>query len=258
MCNPRRITVTATQQLAEAWDREVSRCVELSALVEGEARVREALGGTVAAPVLRVVQALLAAGVAGWEPVDGGYRHAVTGGYVCFRPEDQTLEIVAVTSEEVEGMGEASVHLHGMLNREIAVEASAGYYDDAYRGRTQAVAKQEASRAAQEALPAVASRHLKEAADMAERAEESTLKARAETAAQQDLARRARARQRELEERARAAMAEVGAESRRAFHELLALGYRDALLAMARARGASGIQVDEAGGVLDIEFTLPD
>ena len=41
MCNPRRVTITATRELAEAWRQEVSRTVELTGRVAGEARVHQ-------------------------------------------------------------------------------------------------------------------------------------------------------------------------------------------------------------------------
>ena len=43
MCNPRRVTVTATRDIAEAWRREVSRTVQLTEQVTGEARLRQTL-----------------------------------------------------------------------------------------------------------------------------------------------------------------------------------------------------------------------
>jgi hypothetical protein len=48
------------------------------------------------------------------------------------------------------------------------------------------------------------------------------------------------------------------ARARQAFHRLLAVAYRDALLALARARGAQDIHCSDSGEVLEIEFLLPD
>jgi hypothetical protein len=89
MCNPRRVSITATRELAEAWRREVSRTVQLRGRVVGEARVRQALGPTLGVPARRALDAALAGGVEGWREVEGGYRHDVEGGYVVYRPDEQ-------------------------------------------------------------------------------------------------------------------------------------------------------------------------
>src|SRR5262249_57039713 len=51
MCNPRRVRITATRELAEAWQREVTRSVQLRGRVVGEARARQALGDALSTPV---------------------------------------------------------------------------------------------------------------------------------------------------------------------------------------------------------------
>ena len=50
MCNKRQVKIMATQQLCEAWQREVTRTVQLSGRVTGEARVRQPLDGTLGGP----------------------------------------------------------------------------------------------------------------------------------------------------------------------------------------------------------------
>jgi len=257
MCNPRRIEVTATRHLAEAWTREVQRAVRLSALVNGEARVRQSLA-TVGAPALDALEERLRAGIAGWERFEGGYRHAVRGGYVEYRPDDQSLEIVAVASEAIEGWGEVVVHLEGQLQEEIAANAGARYYDDGYGGRTQEVAEREARAGAERELDEQVRRRMREVAEAAEAEHGDKVRSQAEAVAKNDLERQRAARAQALERQAQADLTAVGAEARLAFHRILALGYRDALLALARARGASGIQCSEQGDSLEIEFTLPD
>jgi hypothetical protein len=258
MCNPRRIVITATRQIAEAWSREVQRAVRVSALVTGEARVTQQLATSVGAPVLDALDERLGNGIEGWERVERGYRRPVRGGYVEYRTEDHVLEIVAVANDEVEAFGEAAAHLEGCLKREISTDASAAYYDDGYGGRTREVASEEAAAHAERTLDELAKRGVEEAARAAVAAEVERLQEEAAAAASRNLAQQSEARARILEDRARSALAAVGAEARLAFHRVLALGYRDALLALARARGATGVHCSQAGDNLEIEFMLPD
>ena len=76
MCNPRRVTVTATPDIAEAWQREVCRTVQLAERVTGEARLRQALSSHLGSPALRALEARLAAGTPGWEEVPVDALHA--------------------------------------------------------------------------------------------------------------------------------------------------------------------------------------
>src|SRR5438105_3473827 len=115
MCNPRRVTTTLTRDLAEAWQREVSRTVELRTRVTGEARIRQPLETSIGAPALRALQLALAAGDSGWRPVDEGYRFDVEGGYVVYLIDQRALEIVAVLEDEVEAQGKASEVLSGQV-----------------------------------------------------------------------------------------------------------------------------------------------
>jgi hypothetical protein len=62
MCNPRRVEVTATRAIAQAWEREVRRSASRTAEVRGEVRIRQPL------------DASASAGVPGWTPLGDGYR----------------------------------------------------------------------------------------------------------------------------------------------------------------------------------------
>jgi hypothetical protein len=258
MCNPRRIEITATRQVAEAWAREVERVAEQAMTITGEARVRQALDASVAAPALAALEAALERGMPGWQAVAGGYRHDLDGGHVTYAPETHTLEIVAVLADEVRGHGSARARLEGRV--ETAIEGSGGsfYYDDGYAGRTRDVARGEALAEAEAGIGRELAVHVDEAARAAEAAAEADLRARAGEAARADLEARAAAARQALDARAAEHLEVVGARGRQAFHRLLAVAYRDALLALARSRGATDIHCSDAGEVLEIEFLLPD
>lgn len=266
MCNPRRVEITATRQVAEAWQREVERVAEQAMTITGEARVRHALDASVAAPALAALEAALEAGMPGWQRLgdtdddadDGGWRCDVDGGHVIYLPGTRTLEIVAVAAGEVRGRGSARARLEGRV--EAAVEGSGAsiYYDDGYAGRTQDVAEQEARQEADLGIARQVAARLDEAARTAEAVAEAALSARAEEAARADLQARAAEQRQALDAHAAERLEVVGARARQAFHRLLAVAYRDALLALARARGAQDIHCSDAGEVLEIEFLLPD
>ena len=258
MCNPRRIEITATRQVAEAWAREVERVAEQAMTITGEARVRQALDASVAGPALAALERALEAGMPGWQAVEGGYRHDVDGGHVIYSPETRTLEIVAVLADEVRGQGSARARLEGRVEAEIQGSGGSFYYDDGYAGRTRDVARQEALAEAEVGIGRAVAVHLDEAARAAEAAAEAALRARAEAAARADLEARAAQAREALDARAAEHLHVVGGRARQAFHRLLAVAYRDALLALARARGAQDIHCSDAGEVLEIEFLLPD
>ena len=125
MCNPRRVTITATRELDEEWQREVTRTTQLSAEVVGEARVNQALAGSLGPAALGALERTLAEGDDEWrEAEDGTYRHDVEGGYVVYDPGSQELTIVATREDTVEAAGTATELLEGHL--QTTVEAQAG------------------------------------------------------------------------------------------------------------------------------------
>lgn len=262
MCNPRRVEITATRQVAEAWQREVERVAEQAMTITGEARVRHALDASVAAPALAALEAALEAGMPGWQRTgddsDSGYRCDVDGGYVIYLPETRTLEIVAVVEGEVRGRGSARSRLEGRVEAAVEGSGESIYYDDGYGGRTQDVAEQEARQEADLGIARQVAARLDEAARTAEEAADAEMRARAEEAARADLQARAAAHRPALDAHAAEHLQTVGARARQAFHRLLAVAYRDALLALARARGAQDIHCSDSGEVLEIEFLLPD
>jgi hypothetical protein len=265
MCNPRRVRVTATRQVREAWEREVRRAATVSLTVGGEARIRQQLDASVGAPALMAMQLRLARGAEGgcdgWvaQP-DGAYRHDVEGGYVLYHPAERQLEIVATASATLTGTGVASQTLGGTLEADIEATAEAGYYDDGWGGHTEAAARREAEQAAARNADAGARQRLDAAADAAEQAADPALTAAAAADARRRLEARAELHRAELEQRAREHLAEVGIRARQAFHRLLALGYRDALEGLARRRGVAPGDIDtrETDDYLEIDLLLPD
>ncbi|MDI3285138.1 hypothetical protein [Polyangium sp. 15x6] len=257
MCNPRRVEVTATRAIVEAWEREVRRAASRTGTVRGEVRIRQSLAGTLGAPALAALERALDAGDLAWREVPEGYRYEIHGGWALYSPDDRSLTIVATQSEEVVGRGEAERCLSGRVEERISARGMGAYYDDGYNGRTRAAADAEARASAEVALDAEARARVAQVASDAEAVVRVELEAEAARAAEADFEARAATRQAELQRQVEARADRVFAEARRAFHALLARAYRDALLAMARHRGAQGISVHEDGDVLEIEFELP-
>ncbi|MEH2368493.1 hypothetical protein [Nostoc sp.] len=252
MCNPRRIRVTATRQLNEAWQREVSRTVELQEQVVGEARVRQPLDSTLGTPALRALESALAADGSGWREVEAGYRYDVEGGYAIYLVEEQALEIVATLEDQVQISAQETRELAGLINTEVAAEGEGGYYDDGWGGWTEELAQQQAQTAAQQQLDQIARSQIEQAQNQAE----AQAAADIEAAARIQLQQLATERQAALSNQARQHLDTVGVRCRQAFHRVLARGYRDAILAYARRNGGENIHCSEDNNIIDIEFTL--
>ena len=254
MCNPRRVTVTATRDIAEAWQREVSRTVQLTEQVTGEARLRQALSSRLGSPALRALEARLAAGTPGWEEAPEGYRCNVEGGYVLYQLDEQALEIVATVADVVTAQGTARTVLEGEVRDTLSASAEGHYYEDGYAEQNEARARREAEQEIQKTLEAGVRERLDRAQQQAEAAEAVRLQVEAQTAARQELANVTAERQTLLARQAEAHLETVGLRCRQAFNQLLALAYRDAILAYARRHGAEGISCRDEEGVLEIEF----
>ena len=256
MCNPRRIRVTATRQLDAAWEREVSRMVEVSGEAIGEARLRQPLSATVGASALRALEIYLANPESGWTEVEAGYRHDVEGGYVVYHIDDQALEIVAVRTEAISMTGQVTRQVSGRVTEEMTTEGEGGYYDDGYMGQTREVGEQEARAAAERSLDSQARDRINEVATAAETQAAAEAEAQAEAQAVSKLERLAQEREADLAQQAEQELRTVGVRCRQLFNEALAIAYRDAILAYARRQGADNILCNENGEFLDIEFTM--
>jgi FtsH ternary system domain X2 len=255
MCNPRRVLVRATRQLAEAWEHEVRRQVTRTGLATGEARVREPLGVSVGGPALTALNAVLAADPE-WERVGDTFVYGIDGGRVIYHPLSRELEIVATASADVEATGASARTVSGRLSGDIEAEGVGVHYDDNWGGITADDARRVARERAEAALEAAAREHARAARAAADEREGAELVAQAEVRAEAALAQATAARERELRAAAAARLAVVGVHGRNAFHRALAAAYRDAVLAFARSRRAEGVRCTEADGIVDIQFEL--
>lgn len=255
MCNPRRIRVHATRDIADSWEAEVRRQVVRRGEATGEARVRESLSATLGAPTLAALAQVLGR-TAGWERDGEGFRHALDGGYIRYLPGSRELEIVAQAVAEVEASGEASAVVRGELRDSLRAEGEGVHYDDNWGGITAADARRAAEQAAQRELDRQVEALLEAARDEADQARGAALDAAAASRADAELARRAAERGEALRRVAAGRLVSVGIQGRALFHQALADAYRDAILAYARARGAEGVVCREDGGVLRIEFEI--
>ncbi|QXJ26321.1 molecular chaperone DnaJ [Actinomadura graeca] len=257
MCNPRRIQVRATRQLAEAWDQEVRRRVVLSGEASGEARVRERLAATVGAPTLAALARVLAR-TEGWqEGEDGVFRHRLDGGVISFDPDSRELEIVARVSARVEASGEAVTIVRAEVGDLLRASGTGTYYDDEWGGHTRERAERTADLAAESALDDAAERARTRERERAESAHAQDVREQARRNAEDSLAATRRKRERELRAQAADVLAAIGETGRGLFHRALAEAYRDAILAYARTHGATGVSCAEgADGVVDIQFEL--
>jgi FtsH ternary system domain X2 len=255
MCNPRRVRVRATRQLAAAWDHEVRRQVHRTGQATGEARVREPLEASVGGPALAALAAVLAA-TPGWERVGDTFVHRLDDGYVIYHPLTRELEIVATASAAVEASGEVTRTVRGEVSGAVEAEGVGMYYDDNWGGVTETDARRVAAQRAEEALDAAARERAQQARDAADEREGAAVGAEAEQRAAAALAEAAAARAEELRGDAAARLAAVGIHGRNVFHQALAAAYRDAILAFARSRRADRISCTDTDGVIDIEFEL--
>jgi hypothetical protein len=256
MCNPRRIRISATRRIREAWEREVSRVCELSEIVAGEARVRDAMAATVGRPALRALERFLADDCSGWETVEGGYRRNVEGGYARYCTDTHELEIVAVLQEEVRVAAEHREVLTGEIDAELEAEGEGRYYSDGWGGRTKERAEVEAQEDGQRRLDEAAAKSQREAAEKAEEGAADAVEAQARRQAEEKLEATRQRRREELAEQARQHLEAVGTRARQVFNQALSQAYRDAILAYARAHGADNIQCTEDDNVVELEFSF--
>jgi hypothetical protein len=255
MCNPRRVRVTATQQLAEAWEHEVTRVVTLTADVVGVASMRERLDESIGAPTLVMLESVLSQ-AEGWQEFGDSFRHGLDGGYIAYHPETGELEIVAQLSDTVSAAGSASHLVGGELHETIEVTGTGTYYDDNWGGITEQDAHTEAERDAQQLLSLRRQEIIDAARDDQAGRLTDELDAEASERARLELQRTAAQRHEQLREQARARLIALGVQGRNLFHIALAEAYREAILAYARSRGAQGLVCQQNDGVLEIEFEL--
>jgi hypothetical protein len=255
MCNPRRVRVTASRALAEAWEHEVRRVISRSGDVTAEARTREVLDASIGAPTLAVLERILA-GAEGWDRDGDTFTHQLDGGYVAYHADTQELEIVARATGLVNVEVSSSDVVRGDLAQTIEVEGVGTYYDDEWGGITEDDARAAAQTHAEDQLRARRRELLDEARAVAEGERGAAVESAAGLLADEELVRRTADRERELRAEATNRLTSVGIQGRNVFHRALALAYRDAILAYAQSRGAEGLTCTERDGVVEIQFEM--
>ncbi|GAA3250408.1 molecular chaperone DnaJ [Dactylosporangium siamense] len=255
MCNPRRIRVSATRELNEAWQEQVERAVTRVGAAVGVARLREPLDATVGGPTLVMLERALAA-ADGWVQDGDAFRRDLDGGYVTYHADTSELEIVAEVSAEVSAGGRATRTIGGHLDTRIEATGVGVFYDDLYDGVTEDDARRNAQDDLRRNLDAGRQQLLREAVQAEEQRLAADLDRAAGDQADIQLARVTAERETELRQEAARRLTAIGIEARGAFHRILADAYRDAILAYARTHGAEGLSVVERDGALEIEFEL--
>jgi FtsH ternary system domain X2 len=256
MCNPRRIRVRATRELAEAWDQEVRRQATRHGEAVAEVRVREPLEASVGGPTLTALTAVLGR-TEGWTQDEAGvFTHQLTGGYLAFDPSTRELEIVARQSAVVSAVGEAATTVRAEVSGTVEAQGESVWYDDGYRGLTQAHAQRAAEQNLDASLSEAMRRRREQARRDTDQAAGATVTEQAEREAEAALSVASAARSEELRTVAAATLVAVGIEGRNLFHHALAEAYRDAILAYAHARRADNVHCSDSGGVVEIEFEM--
>jgi hypothetical protein len=255
MCNPRRVHVTASRELLEAWQHEVQRVITLSGDVNAEVRIREVLDASIGAPTLAVLERALSE-ANGWHRDGDTFTYPLDGGHVAYHADTQELEIVASAADEVSVEIASTEVVHGELAETVDITGTGIFYDDGWGDITADDAHAEAVRDVEIQLAARRRQLIDAAQAAAEAAHGDTVAATAAAEAQAQLERRRAARAEELRIEASGRLTAVGIQGRNVFHQALALAYRDAILAYAHARGAEGVTCTDHDGVLEIQFEM--
>lgn len=256
MCNPRRIRVRATRELAEAWAQEVRRQATRTGSAAGQARVSEPLANTVGGPTLAALTQVLARHAEWTEHPDGTFTHQLDGGVITFDPATRELEITATVTAEVTVTEEAAATVEAQVSGTVEAEGVGTYYDDGWGGLTEQTAQRDAERHLSRAMDEALRQRREQATREADAAAADAVQREAAARADAAFAASAAAREAELRRTAVQQLLAVGATGRALFNAALAEAYRDAILAYARSRRASNLHHNEQDGVFDIEFEL--
>jgi len=256
MCNPRRVRVRATRELAEAWGQEVRRQATRAGHAVGEARVRESLADSVGGPTLAALTDVLER-ADGWvELPDGTFSYELEGGVLTFDPATRELEITARVSAEVSVTEQASATVDAHLSGTVEVAGEGVYYDDGWGGYTAQTAQRDAEQHASAAMDRALRQRREQASREADVAAGDSVEREAAARAEAAFAAATARRGDELRRAAADRLTAIGVQARALFNAALAEAYRDAILAYARSRRASNLHHSEREGVLDIEFEL--
>ena len=261
MCNPRRVSVTATREVAEAWQVELERRVALSDTVVSELEISFPFGGTLGDRTRAVFESALGRDPHWTRTADGAHELRLTDGQVIYRPADGELVVRARLTDTARAEGVASTTLSGTVTDVAHGEGEGRYYYGDSHGRQAAdvQARRNAESAAERNARALLDnvrRRAERASARAERdAEDDVRQAAAEDAAVRLEAERARVRE-ELDALNRVRAEQLGQDALRAVNAVLALAYREALLAFAEENGATGVRVEESADSIAIEFEM--
>ncbi|MEU9478256.1 hypothetical protein [Streptomyces sp. NPDC048191] len=263
MCNPRRVRVTATREVAEAWQTDLERRVAMSDTVVSELEISYPFGGTLGARTRGVFENALARDPQWRQTADGSLELPLADGMVTYRPATGDLVVRVRLTDTANVEGRAAESLSGTVSDVAHGEGEGSYFDDNYFGRTEQRARDKARRRAESdaernarALLDSVRRRAQEASAAARRdAEERVRQAAAADAAARLEAERARVRD-ELDAANRVRVQRLGQDVLRAVNSVLATAYREALVAYAREHGARDVRVDESDGRVDIEFEM--
>ena len=262
MCNPRRVRVRASSRLTRMWQEELRRTGRASTEVAGRATLRQPFGTQLGAAARRAFEAALGADTR-WTWQDGVYRLDLANGTVAYHPDTGEIEMTAWVNDVVTAEAEVTRTVGGTVEVEASAEETARYYDDNWGGLTRSVAERSArheaqQRADRDAAEQIARKEEQERLDGQRRlaGQRGDLDAEAREEAERRLAAPAERRREELSRDAADRLADAREDFLRPVHEVLAVAYRDAIVSYARAHGAQALQVDDADGVLSIQFEM--
>ncbi len=145
------------------------------------------------------------------------------------------------------------LRLTGQVEADLSATGQDQYYTD-WGTRTEADALSDAEAKARRGVEEAGRARVRQAKDEAEARASGNLDAEARARAQDRLQRDSAARRAELDERARDELETVGMLARQEFYRVMAIAYRQAILAYASTHGAEDIQCSEDGDVMEIEF----
>ncbi|SFC97513.1 hypothetical protein [Streptomyces aidingensis] len=262
MCSARRIRVRASSRLARMWQEELTRTGEASALVTGEATLREEFGGLLGKAARNAFETALGSDTR-WEWRDSAYRMETDGGRIAYFPESGELEMTLRLTDVVTARGAAVRTVRGTVDVETTAESSARYFEDGWADLTRESARREAECKAQAEADRDARRQLGRRLEEERRsgrrrlaAEAEQLAAEAARDAERRLAGPCRRRHQELSREAARRLADGRTGFLRPVHEVLAAAYRDTVVGYARANGAEGLTVAEDDGVISVRFEM--
>jgi hypothetical protein len=247
--------VRLAQEVREEWSRtveaQITEQTEVTAQATLETRID--LADELGDIALQELRALLAEGYGGWQADGAAFTLALDSGITLrYTPDSGHLQVVARLSETLEAAASATGAAGGTVAGNVAVEGVGRYYDDGWGGRTEATARRDAERDAQQRLAQEQARlraeQQRDALDAAHRQAETEARAAAQARLQEAAERRRAVLQDQLDALLRESEEQVQA----AIGVLLGQTYRRALVRMVEENGGQILQDTEQGAIIDI------